>query len=190
MIPGINQGMDGMREATGGGQAAPRQQPTPQQPMPLTNRLQARGAKPTAQGPGPAVDAHQIIALYTKLDQLIAALTPGNAPQAKTYHNANLLATPQMLKTESGRVLGWAIYNTADLIRSVKFYDTYAPPIVGVEPPRLTIVLSTMRVSEVFPARPMAEFINGIWIAATTESTDAGTTDPSAGEIVVNVFYV
>jgi len=108
----------------------------------------------------------------------------------ETFKYTSLLATPQKIKGEDGKLFGFWAFNAAAAIRYIKFYSGSGnnQPIVGTSQPWITMGLPAGS-GAIPPGDIGAYFHDGLWVASTTEMADTGTTAPSANEVLVNVFF-
>lgn len=105
-----------------------------------------------------------------------------------TYSNADLGSAGISVKGSAGQVYGWYLYNRSAAERVVKFYDKATAATVGTDTPKLRIPLPAGGGSNVEFGKGIP-FTLGISVGAVTEITDAGTTNPSTNDVVVNILY-
>ena len=107
----------------------------------------------------------------------------------KTYKNLDLLITPSLVTNQSNIVYGWRLFNSAGIIRFVKFYDTVSSPVVGVTIPKLTLPVSN-DTNAPFSFPFGIPFNNGLWLAVTQNAPDTDTSAvPASNKIMVHIFY-
>jgi hypothetical protein len=109
----------------------------------------------------------------------------------ETFKYVSLLATPQKVKGEDGKLYGFWAFNAADSIRYIKFFTgsgNNAPVVAGARAPWITMGLPAGS-GAIPPGDIGAYFHDGLWVAATTGMADTNDTAPSANEILINVFF-
>jgi hypothetical protein len=106
-----------------------------------------------------------------------------------TYHKVSGAGTnAAVVKSSSGLVAGWKIYNNTNYPIYVKLYNKATTPIPGTDTPQQTIGVEA-GLGEVNPAGPGTSFSAGIAIAITKSIADDDTTPIAANDCVVDIFY-
>lgn len=106
---------------------------------------------------------------------------------ASVLRVVGLGTTPQMVKAEAGRLLGWFLHNSASAVRVVKFYDSKDAPSVGSSTPLLTVPMPKNQAANVWFAG--IKFTNGLWVACTQLAADSDTTAPAATDLTANILW-
>lgn len=111
-----------------------------------------------------------------------------------TFRSLDLDESEEEVKGSAGTVYGMWVTNTATTTRFLKFYDATAASVtVGTTTPMVTVGVpgnTSDDISGVFNTGGMGiKFATAISVAATTAAADADTGAPSAGDVIVNIFY-
>lgn len=110
------------------------------------------------------------------------------------FRSLDLDESEEEVKASAGTVYGLWFSNTAAATRFLKFYNATAANVtVGTTTPVLTLALpgnSSDDISGVFSIAQGIKFDTAITVAATTAAADNDTGAPSAGDVIVNLFYV
>lgn len=110
------------------------------------------------------------------------------------FRSLDLDESEEEVKASAGTVYGLWFSNTATATRFLKFYNATAANVtVGTTTPVLTLALpgnSSDDISGVFSIAQGIKFDTAITVAATTAAADNDTGAPSAGDVIVNLFYV
>jgi len=93
-----------------------------------------------------------------------------------------------LIKGAAGRVQGWYIFNTSANTRFIKLYNKATAPTVGTDTPFLTLAVPSGGGANVWIDG--ITFSAGIGIGMTTAAADNSTAAVSAGDVIVNLFYV
>jgi hypothetical protein len=124
----------------------------------------------------------------------IVNLRPETSDGLSIFRSIDLDESEEAVKASAGQVYSMWVTNLATTTRFVKFYnDTTGNVTVGTTAPVLTIPVpgnSSDDIAGVFNAGSHGiEFDTAISVAATTGLEDNDTGAPSAGDVVVNIFY-
>jgi hypothetical protein len=93
------------------------------------------------------------------------------------------------IKSATGQLYGWYIYNDGAAEVYVKLYNAPAASVtVGTTVPVLTLGIPAGSGSNVFTEKGIA-FSSGICAAATTVVTTADQTAPAANQVIANFFF-
>jgi len=104
------------------------------------------------------------------------------------YRNLNVGSTGASIKASAGYLQHIDVSNNAASPRFVKFYNKATAPTVGTDTPVITLQLaasSTLSI-DYFAGIP---FSLGIGIGAVTGVADNNTTNTTANDVVINVYY-
>ena len=115
-------------------------------------------------------------------------VVPAVSGGLSVYRNINLGAAGLGIKTSSGQVYGWFLFNTASAIRYIKLYNKSSSPMVGIDKPYMTIPLPAGGGANVSFTSGIY-FSKGIGICATTGVADGNTVSPADGDIIANIIY-
>ena len=110
------------------------------------------------------------------------------------FRSLDLDESEEEVKATAGVVYGMWVSNTATGTRFIKFYDATAASVtVGTTTPVITIAVpgnTSDDISGSFNVGGLGiGFATAISVAATTAAADNDTGAPSAGDVLVNVFY-
>jgi hypothetical protein len=124
----------------------------------------------------------------------VVNLTPATSGGLSIFRSIDLDESEEEVKATAGQVYSMWVTNLATSTRFIKFYnETAANVTVGVTAPVLTIPVpgnSSDDIAGVFNAGSHGvAFSAAICVAATTGLADNDTGAPSAGDVVVNIFY-
>jgi hypothetical protein len=93
------------------------------------------------------------------------------------------------VKLSSGQIIGWYLFNASGATRYLKFYNKASAPTVGTDTPTQTIAVPSGAATNV-KFEPGIAFSTGIALAITANAADADTTAVSAGDLIINVYYL
>ena len=120
-------------------------------------------------------------------------LVPRTTGGLTIFRSLDLDESEEEVKATAGQVYGMWVTNTATSTRFVKFYNlTAANTTVGTSTPVITIGIpgnTSDDVSGLFSSGIGIAFDTAISVAATTAAADADTGAPSAGDVIINLFY-
>jgi hypothetical protein len=100
----------------------------------------------------------------------------------------SLVNTPVCVKPADGQIFGYWIFNSGSAVRYLKFYQGQNSPVVGTSQLKWTMGIPVGS-GAIYLGTIGIPFKTGLWIAATTGYAESDTGAPSAGEILVNIFY-
>lgn len=105
------------------------------------------------------------------------------------YRTNALLATALQVGNDAITVVGWTFENQTAGVNYIKFYDAATVPTVGTAPVLFTVEIPANGTVFV-PAQAVGQFhtTTKMWMAATTESADSGTTAPGTA-VIAQVMY-
>lgn len=117
--------------------------------------------------------------------------TADNTLAPSSSRTVGLVAAGVAVKGSAGNVYGWLLNNSGGTDAWVKFSNIAAGSlVVGTTPVVLSLLVPAGGQSVIAPnSVPVLGFTTAITIYSVTESTDAGTTAPTAGSITVNILY-
>lgn len=105
------------------------------------------------------------------------------------FRSIDLDETEEDVKTSEGVVYGYYFYNANAALRYLRFYNaTAANTTVGTTTPVMTLPLPPTTAGHITFSDGIG-FSTAICVAATTGLADNDTGAPSAGDVIVNVFY-
>jgi hypothetical protein len=114
---------------------------------------------------------------------------PSAAGGTSIYRSLDLDESAEDIKTSSGNLYGWFMYNNASSTRYVKFYNEAKDNIsIGTATPTLTIPIPASSAANMEYSLGIL-FSSAISFAATTGVADNDTGAPSANDVVVDIFY-
>jgi hypothetical protein len=104
------------------------------------------------------------------------------------YRSTNVGTTGVVAKSRPGVVKGWQATNVGAAARFIKLYDRSVAPTIGTHTPLMTIAIPSGTAT-------IGDFGYGIWfssgisVGATTGLADTDTGAPTAGDVILNLFY-
>jgi hypothetical protein len=117
------------------------------------------------------------------------AYYPSNPP-ASTFRLIALGTTnANSVKASPGQVIGWYLFNANGATRYLKLYNKASAPTVGTDTPTQTIAIPAGGAANVSFV-PSINFSTGIALAMTVGSSDADTAAVTAGDLIINIFYL
>lgn len=121
------------------------------------------------------------------LERVVLALTPSKEKFTNVYRNTRITTVDQI--SREPRVLhGYHLYNTNAAMRVIRFYDKDNIPNLTNDVPILTIPLAGNDSAYLWMARGI-HFAQGLAVGVSTGAADYNATAPTAGDVIVNVFY-
>ena len=113
------------------------------------------------------------------------------------WHNPNIGNVGQLVKSTPGKIGHIVVTNLGAAQRYLKIYDTATAPVVGTATPIATIAIPNAQAPQSFRFGDSGineeeggiRCLNGIGIACTTSYADTDTTNPTNGDVQVNVLY-
>lgn len=116
------------------------------------------------------------------------SVIPVSSGGLKVYRSVSLGASGVTVKSSSGQIYGWFLFNNAATVRFVKLYNKGSNPSVGSDTPFMTLPLPAGGGANVNFTTGIS-LSHGIGVAATTGVTDGNNGAPGANEVVVNIIY-
>lgn len=114
---------------------------------------------------------------------------PATSGGLTIFRSIDLDETEEEVKSSTGQVYGWYLYNNAAATTYVKFYNaTAASVVVGTTIPVLTIPVPAGSAANVEFTNGIA-FSTAITVAATTGVADSDTGAPAANDLIANILY-
>ena len=155
--------------------------------------LGVRAASPTERSAGPTDGDYEPFAT-NEVGAVWTTPTASANGGLSIFRSLDIDETEEDVKTSAGTIYGMWVTNTATSTRFVKFYNATAANVtVGTTTPVITIGIpgnSSDDVSGSFgPGGIGIGFSTAICVAATTAAADNDTGAPSAGDVIINVFY-
>lgn len=115
-------------------------------------------------------------------------IAPGISGGMSVYRNISLGAGGVNIKSSTGQVYGWFLFNDSDSIRYIKLYNKASRPLVGYDTPFMTIPLPVGGGANVNFTSGIT-FTHGIGIGATTGVADSDRGAPATNDVIVNIIY-
>ena len=107
---------------------------------------------------------------------------------ATVKHVVSLSSTnPTPIKSGTGKVTGWYIYNNNGTARKVAFHDTAGTPQAGTAVYFSIVIPALSAANCSFPAG--INFSTGIAITTTIGLLDSDGTAVAANDLIINIFY-
>jgi|SRR5581483_9484225 len=122
------------------------------------------------------------------LEKILLAVSPSQAKWTHVYKSAVLTNVADVVRPKPQVLHGWFLYNTQAAARYVKIFGKDEPANMGSDKPRITIPLPANGGANLWMERGI-QFSQGMSIAVTTGAGDYDNTAPSAGDVIVNLFY-
>lgn len=110
-------------------------------------------------------------------------LLPFCNARASDFLNEAVLATPVLVKTGSGGLLGWGLSNLSNAPAYAHFYDAATAGAVTVGTTAQVFMVPVPQTGAFYfsPGVPPHDFTSGIVVAFTTSPLYTGTTAPNVG---------
>ncbi len=155
--------------------------------------LGVRAASPTERSAGPTDGDYEPFAT-NEVGAVWTTPTASANGGLSIFRSLDIDETEEDVKTSAGTVYGMWVTNTATSTRFVKFYNATAASVtVGTTTPVITIGIPGNTSDDVSgnfgPGGMGIGFATAISVAATTAAADNDTGAPSAGDVIINVFY-
>ena len=155
--------------------------------------LGVRAASPTERSAGPTDGDYEPFAT-NEVGAVWTTPTASANGGLSIFRSLDIDESEEEIKASAGTVYGMWVTNTATSTRFIKFYNATAANVtVGTTTPVITIGIpgnTSDDVSGSFgPGGIGIGFATAISVAATTAAADADTGAPSAGDVIINVFY-
>lgn len=155
--------------------------------------LGVRAASPTERSAGPTDGDYEPFAT-NEVGAVWTTPTASANGGLSIFRSLDIDETEEDVKTSAGTVYGMWVTNTATSTRFVKFYNATAASVtVGTTTPVITIGIPGNTSDDVSgnfgPGGMGIGFTTAISVAATTAAADNDTGAPSAGDVIINVFY-
>lgn len=155
--------------------------------------LGVRAASPTERSAGPTDGDYEPFAT-NEVGAVWTTPTASANGGLSIFRSLDIDESEEEIKASAGTIYGMWVTNTATSTRFVKFYNATAASVtVGTTTPVITIGIpgnTSDDVSGSFgPGGIGIGFATAISVAATTAAADADTGAPSAGDVIINVFY-
>jgi len=108
---------------------------------------------------------------------------------ASVYHlvTAGATTSPTNIKSSTGKVTGWYIYNSNGSARKVAFHNTSVTPVAGTSVYFSVVVPPLSGANCPFPAG--INFSSGIGITTVTGLADSDATAVATNDLIINIFY-
>lgn len=129
--------------------------------------------------------AQEVIELLRKI---LLAVTPSKEKWTNVYESATINNTPDVISTQPTVLHGFYFYNDEVAPRSFKLFDKGSLPAMGVDRPKLNIVVAPNSGVQTWYPRGV-HFTFGIGIAVTFNIGDYDNTPSTVGDVVANVYY-
>lgn len=155
--------------------------------------LGVRAASPTERSAGPTDGDYEPFAT-NEVGAVWTTPTASANGGLSIFRSLDIDESEEEIKASAGTVYGMWVTNTATSTRFIKFYNATAANVtVGTTTPVITIGIpgnTSDDVSGSFgPGGIGIGFTTAISVAATTAAADNDTGAPSAGDVIINVFY-
>ena len=155
--------------------------------------LGVRAASPTERSAGPTDGDYEPFAT-NEVGAVWTTPTASANGGLSIFRSLDIDESEEEIKASAGTIYGMWVTNTATSTRFIKFYNATAASVtVGTTTPVITIGIpgnTSDDVSGSFgPGGIGIGFATAISVAATTAAADADTGAPSAGDVIINVFY-
>lgn len=155
--------------------------------------LGVRAASPTERSAGPTDGDYEPFAT-NEVGAVWTTPTASANGGLSIFRSLDIDESEEEIKASAGTIYGMWVTNTATSTRFVKFYNATAASVtVGTTTPVITIGIpgnTSDDVSGSFgPGGIGIGFTTAISVAATTAAADNDTGAPSAGDVIINVFY-
>lgn len=122
------------------------------------------------------------------LKKILLAVTPSKEKWTNVYESAVLVHTGDVVTTLPSVLHGYHLYNNNAAIRSVKIFDKGSLPAMGSDKPKVNIVVAPNSAAQIWMPRGV-HFAYGIAVSVTTGLGDYNNGAPTAGDVVVNLYY-
>jgi hypothetical protein len=107
---------------------------------------------------------------------------------ALTFHLVSSTGTnPTNIKSSSGTVNGWYIYNSTTGIRKVAFHNNAGTPTAGTGVVYSLVIPPLAAANVSFPDG--INFTTGIAITTTIGLADSDTNGVQTNDLIINIFY-
>lgn len=125
------------------------------------------------------------------LESLIPVIPePEEPPMYETFTSIGVTSAPEEIKAAAGSVRGYYIHNNATSVRYVKLWNSATAPDPSTTL-LIPIILAIPKGQAANVALPDGvEFSDGLFISGTKNQAITDVTDPDAGDLTINVFYV
>lgn len=119
----------------------------------------------------------------------IEATIPGGPNTFELVSAATANST--LVKSLTGTLFGWLIYNTNAAARYVKLYDSATSPTAGTKP-KLSILIpgASAGAGNNFESGIGIPFVNGISFVTVTGAADSDATSVGANDLIINLLYL
>ena len=155
--------------------------------------LGVRAASPTERSAGPTDGDYEPFAT-NEVGAVWTTPTASANGGLSIFRSLDIDESEEEIKASAGTIYGMWVTNTATSTRFVKFYNATAASVtVGTTTPVITIGIPGNTSDDVSgnfgPGGMGIGFATAISVAATTAAADNDTGAPSAGDVIINVFY-